>query len=362
MRLKSTSGAGAVPHVQPRGQLGQQPPQGAVGVGPVAVAVHLRRQEQILRGLAGRAVVGEVPARPLLLLPDDRDDLGVHQDGVGSTVDLRLLVTELGDRCLGVAVARRIGLPRGACGQQRQQRVAVQQADLADTTAQQRHQHGDPHGLLVTEPAVLDRSAEQVQSGHDLGHGVVVDDLTFESGLLLAGQLTASVEPRVLRPESQPARFGQRTGRRVLVVGHEQVELFDIAGQTLHRSRRQPLAGAASTGDPPGTQLTEEVQHEGAHLGGLTGQAGPLNLPAAQERVELLDRDDPAVHRRPAQRSRLQPDLAVPLQAAPQPPDADPVEPHRVAAHRFVIAQGDPSVLDRVPPVQAATTGRCPRR
>jgi hypothetical protein len=107
-------GAGAVAHVQPSGQLGQQAPQRAIGVGPVAVAVHFRRQEQVLRCRAGRAVFGEVPLRPLLLLPDDRDDLGVHEDGVGSAVDLRLLVAELGDRCLGVAFSRRIGLP--SCG------------------------------------------------------------------------------------------------------------------------------------------------------------------------------------------------------------------------------------------------------
>ena len=81
-----------------------------------------------------------------------------HQDGVGSAVDLGLLVAELGDRCLGVAhrpADRR--LRGGPWGMQRQQRVVVQHADLADTTAQQRQQHSDPHRLLVTEPAVGDR-------------------------------------------------------------------------------------------------------------------------------------------------------------------------------------------------------------
>lgn len=38
-------GARAVTHVQPDGQIGQQIPQGVAGVGPVAVAVHLRRKE-----------------------------------------------------------------------------------------------------------------------------------------------------------------------------------------------------------------------------------------------------------------------------------------------------------------------------
>ena len=55
------------------------------------------------------------------------------------------------------------------------------------------------------------------------------------------------------------------------------------------------------------------------------------------------------MHRRPAQHPGVQADLAVPLQAAPQPPGADPVEPHRVPAHRLVIAQRNPVVLHRVP-------------
>lgn len=43
------------------------------------------------------------------------------------------------------------------------------------------------------------------------------------------------------------------------------------------------------------------------------------------------------------------PTLQCHREAAAQPLGADPVEPHRVAAHRFVIAQGDPGVLHRVP-------------
>ena len=38
------------------------------------------------------------PGSPLLLLPDDRDDLGVDQDGIREdAVDLRLLVAEPGN-------------------------------------------------------------------------------------------------------------------------------------------------------------------------------------------------------------------------------------------------------------------------
>jgi hypothetical protein len=41
----------------------------------------------------------------------------------------------------------------------------------------------------------------------------------------------------VLGAKPQPAGLGQRGGGRFRVVGHEQVELLDVAGQALHRSR-----------------------------------------------------------------------------------------------------------------------------
>ena len=95
--------------------------------------------------------------------------------------------------------------------------------------------------------------------------------------------------------------------------------------------------------------MTEEIQHQRAHPGRVIGQPRPIDPATGQEPVELAHRHDPAVHRRPAQHPGVQADLAVPLQAAPQPPGADPVEPHRVPAHRLVIAQRNPVVLHRVP-------------
>jgi hypothetical protein len=109
-------GTGAVTHFEADGQIGQQIPQGVAGVGPVAVAVHLRRQEQVLRGPAGCAVRGEEPLRPLLLFADDRDDHGGHEDGVGRTVDLRLLVAQLGHQCLVVAVCGGLARRGWGCG------------------------------------------------------------------------------------------------------------------------------------------------------------------------------------------------------------------------------------------------------
>ena len=42
----------------------------------------------------------------------------------------------------------------------------------------------------------------------------------------------------------------------------------------------------------------------------------------------------------------------MPLEAAPQPRRADPVEPDREPAHRLVLAQRDPGVFHRVPLIQ----------
>jgi hypothetical protein len=53
-----------------------------------------------------------VHCRPLLLFPDDRDDLVVDDDGVRRAVDLGLLVAELGDRGLPVGVLLLPGFAR----------------------------------------------------------------------------------------------------------------------------------------------------------------------------------------------------------------------------------------------------------
>ena len=83
---------------------------------------------------------------PLLLGADDRHDLLVDQDGVRRAFDLGLLVAEPGGEPGAVA---------GAGGRaEREQRVAVEQADLADPPPGAGQQHEDAHGLLVTEPAL----------------------------------------------------------------------------------------------------------------------------------------------------------------------------------------------------------------
>lgn len=115
------------------------------------------------------------PVGPFLLGADDRDDLGIDEDGVGRTVDLGLLVAEPGGE--RVRVVR-----RGADGEEREQRVAVQHADLVDPLAQPCLQHHDPHGLLVAEPLLSGGGAEHLDLGHDPRHGLVADHVGIRVG------------------------------------------------------------------------------------------------------------------------------------------------------------------------------------
>ncbi len=339
--------AGVVADPEAGGQPGQQAAQGAVGVGPVAVAVHVRGEEQVLRPGAGRAAGCGVRCRPLLLLPDDRDDLVVDEDGARCAVDLGLLVAELGDRGLPVLPPVRPWFP--GQGKQRQQRIGVQHADLVDAPAQEGCQQGNPHGLLVAVAAVAGGLAQQAGSGHDLRHRRRADDLALQRRPVRHGKLAAPVEPVVLGSQRQPAGLGQRGGRVVLAVGHVRVELLDVAGQARDRRGGQRLPGPAPPAGRAGAQPGEELEHERAHRGGPAGQRGAADLAAGQERVEFPDGADPAVHARPGQRSCFQAGLAVPLRADPQPPGGDLAEPHRVTPHRLVLAQRDPAVPDGIP-------------
>ena len=88
--------SGAVADIQPPGQLGEHPVQGRCYVGPVGVAVEQQAQEQVAGTRARRGALVQPGGGPLLLGPDDRDDLGVDQDGVRRAVDLGLLVAEPG--------------------------------------------------------------------------------------------------------------------------------------------------------------------------------------------------------------------------------------------------------------------------
>jgi hypothetical protein len=65
--------------------------QGRCHVGPVGVAVEQQAQEQVAGVRARRGALAQPGGGPLLLGPDDRDDLGVDQDRVRRAVDLGLL-------------------------------------------------------------------------------------------------------------------------------------------------------------------------------------------------------------------------------------------------------------------------------
>ncbi len=86
--------------------------------------------------------------------------------------------------------------------------------------ARQRHQHDDPHGLLVTEPAVVDRRRRAAPIPAMI-RVIASSSMTSTSGALprLAGQLTAPVEDGVLGAQPQPARFGQAAAAASLLSG-----------------------------------------------------------------------------------------------------------------------------------------------
>ncbi|MCL7382307.1 hypothetical protein M1203_36595 [Streptomyces sp. 35G-GA-8] len=98
--------------------------------------------------------------------------LWARKNGVRRLFDLRLLVAQSGDEG---AVGGVLLVGPGELVQ-RGQRVAVAHPDLADPPAEAGLEHHDPHDLLVSRSAFLDRGAEQVEVGHDLGERGVVDD------------------------------------------------------------------------------------------------------------------------------------------------------------------------------------------
>jgi hypothetical protein len=197
--------SGAVVDIQPPGQLGERLVQGRCHVGPVGVAVKQQAQEQVAGARARRGALAQPGGGPFLLGRDDRDDLGVDQDGVRRTVDLGLLVAEPGGHC-----------PRfwggGRAGGQRQQQVGVQHEDLVDPAAQPGLQHHDPHRLWVTQAAVTGRLTELADPRHDLRHRGVIDDVGGRVAPVGAGKFPSAVEPGV--PGSQPGPSRLAGGHR----------------------------------------------------------------------------------------------------------------------------------------------------
>ena len=86
----------AITDPRTRRQLGEQLTELAGRVRPVTVAVHHRAEEQVAGRTAGPPAGGEMPGGPVPLRLDDRDDLGIDEDGVGCAADLGLLVAQPG--------------------------------------------------------------------------------------------------------------------------------------------------------------------------------------------------------------------------------------------------------------------------
>ncbi len=198
----------------------------------------------------------------------------------GGPVDLGLLVAQLGHQRALLAVAVGEGL-------ERQQAVEVQQPQLRDAAAGPDQQHEQAHRLLIAEAALGDRRAEQAGVRHDLPHGHVVEVAAVGGrAAALARLLAAAPQPRVLVGEPCPAWLAQALGGFVAVVGHERVELLDVAEHRGDRAvgERPALAGAAFAAAL--AQLAEEVQRQDAQLGRRGGQPRLVDAARCQEAAE----------------------------------------------------------------------------
>ena len=156
----------------------------------------------------------------------------------------------------------------------------------------------------------------------------------------------------MLVAHGEPARLAEALGGFVAVVGHERVELLDVAqqrGEGAVGQRPSPVAAAVLAAP---AQLAEEVQREDAHLGGAGGQARLVDAALGEEAAEQRERVEARPDGRPAQRAGLQADLAVPLQAVAQPGLFDREEVIAgVHPYRLVLTQRDPAVELGVPEV-----------
>ena len=206
-------GAGAVADVQPSGQLGQQAPQPPIRVGPVAVAVLFAARNRYFGVVRGRAVFGEVPPRPLLLLPDDRDDLGVargwcwerrRSSFAGSGAWQR---TRLASSC-------RIGLPScggggsGNSGSRSSMQISLTRRPVQATSMGS----ASParHRTRRRSTAAPSRSS----AGHDLRHASSSMTSPSSRAACLPGSLTAPVETACCGPSrSQPGSASAAAAR-----------------------------------------------------------------------------------------------------------------------------------------------------
>ena len=340
--LEVDHAAGAVADPEPAGQFGERLVKGRRHVGPVGIAVEQQPEEQVARPCARCGVLLEPGSSPFLLFPDDRDDLGVDGDGVGGAVDLGLLVAQPGDQGPGACCGLRSGT-------RRQQRVRVQQKDLADPAAEPGLQHRGPHRLGIIQPAVGGTVAEQADASHDLRHRAVVDDVEGRVSPARAGKLPDPPEPGMLGPQLPPGRVARDGRGLVPVVVHEQVELLNVHQDRLGVRCRDRLPRGGPAAGPARLHVAQEVQHQVPDPGRIGVQPRAADAAAGEKGLENGQGEHPGAEGGPAQQPGFQGDLAVPLRGPAQPPGRDPVEVEGLAALRLVQPDRDPGVLHRVP-------------
>lgn len=260
-----------------------------LGVGVAAKVVAGDRDEQVAGWWRVRVAQQrpDVVVHPLLLGADDRDDLGVNEDGVRRVVDLGLLKAQLRDDCFRARVV--LGVWDAG---DRQQAVEVQQQQLACPSAGAGEQHEDPHRLLIAEPALLGWGAEQAGVAHDLRHRVIVEVNVLVRQTWRKRLLARAPQPGMLVSECLPAWFAQRACCRFLVIGHERVEPLDVIDRVADGPVGDQLAAIRAAARAALLDVREEFQRQQPQLGAVRAQARLVDPALGDELAEDRQRVD----------------------------------------------------------------------
>ena len=138
-----------------------------------------------------------------------------HQDGVGSAVDLRLLVAELGDRCLGVASPAASGCPAAAAGSSGNS--GSRSSRQISLTRRPSNATSMVIRMACSSPNPPSATGAPSSSSPAMIWVMASSSMTSPSsrGLRLAGQLPTPVEAGVLRARAaaSPVRPARRPPR-----------------------------------------------------------------------------------------------------------------------------------------------------
>ncbi|WP_328551047.1 hypothetical protein [Streptomyces sp. NBC_00358] len=306
----------------------------------VADAVVPLAQEQVLRGHAGPVLVGHEGARVLLLLTNQIEGFLVDQDGVLIGDDLRLLVAEPRD----VAVRVREG--------DGDDRVEVEQGDLADSSAGLDQQTDNADQLFVVEAVlVLGLSEQGAVLGDPADHGVAEDGIRRRR--LGTGRLVAVAEQHgVLRTQALPAWFVQGLGSFLAFFEQEAVELLQPRHRraALDLAEQRPFVRSARAALP--VQPLPEPLDPPPELALVVDEVGSVAAHGVEVALEPREVHLAGEGGAPGVDATLQLARQPPLGGIAEPGRSQVAEVDQVAALGFVLTQRDARVQLGFPHIQ----------